>query len=148
MKRTLTVLMVGISALLFSCQKEQTLNGNNIESGGPQSGRVDPGEDSCEPFPFGILGLNGGSLTINSSRNLIADVGYSSGITSNTNQKIDNFTGTSYVHSQVNSFIYTAATYRPTGGIIRNDPGFDAFMDHCNACATGLSANLTGLNPI
>lgn len=141
MKRTLALLLVGISTFLFSCQKEQTLNGNNIESGGPQSGRVDPGEESCEPFPFGVLALNGGSLTINSSRSLIADVGYSSGVTSNINQKIDQFTGGAYVHSQVNSFIYTAATYQPTEGIIRNNPYYDNLMDQYNLNAVGLSAN-------
>ena len=147
MKKAFLALLVGFSAFLFSCKKEQITSGNDNNSGPVLGGRVDPEEGSCEPFPFGILALNGGSLTINSSRNLIGDVGYSSQVISNTNQKIDNFTGTAYVHSQVSSFIYTAATYQPTGGIIRNDPGVDAALNQFNDNAIVWSSNYAGMTP-
>ena len=131
MKTNALALLLGLSTLLFSCKKEQTQD--TITTGsdsGPVFGKVDPPPSgSCEPFPFGLLGLNNGNFTINSSTNLIADVGYSSYVTSTTNQKINNFTGTAYVHSQVTSFVYTAATYRPTGGIIQNTGDADAKLE-------------------
>ena len=151
MKKNTLVLLLGLSTLLFSCKKEQTQadiisNDNNNSGDGHVTGRQGP-PSGCEPFSYGLLGLNGGTFTINSSTNLIADVGYSSGVTSNTNQKINNFTGTAYVHSQVTSFIYTAATYQPTGGIVRNNATADANLDAANANAITVSANYAGLTP-
>ncbi len=148
MKTNALVVLLGLSTLLFSCQKEQ-MAGDNPGSNNNENvlGRVGPPPGNCEPFPYGLLGLNNGNFTINSSKNLIADVGYSGNVTSNTNQKIDNFIGTSYVHSQVNSFIYTAATYQPTGGIVQNSAVDDALLDASNANAISTSANFAALIP-
>lgn len=147
MKTKFLTVSILFAALVFTaCKKESS----DITSGnGPEivPGKVTPPTTGCEPFSFGLLGLNGGTFTINSSTNLIADVGYSSHVTSNTNQKINNFTGTSYVHSQVTSFIYTAATYQPTGGIVRNDADADAKLDAANANAITVSANYANLAP-
>ena len=149
MKKIFLSILVSSSLLLFSCKKEQAQSDGN--SGGPGDGPIYGREDipggDCALTPFGLLGLNGGTFTINSSRNLIADVGYSAGVTSNTNQKIDNFTGTSYVHSNVTSFIYTAATYQPTGGIIRNDIDGDARLNQANANAIAASAQYAAFTP-
>lgn len=149
MKKAFLASLVAFSTLLFSCKKEQISPESGTLSNEAISGRVgpDPDPNGCEPFPYGILALNGGTITINSSRNLIGDVGYSRQVTSNINQKIDNFTGTAYVHSQVNSFIYTAATYQPTGGIIRNDAVTDIELNQANDNAVALSANYAGLAP-
>ncbi len=149
MKKNAIVLLLGLSTLLFSCKKEQTqsdISAGNNNNDGPVFGRQGP-PSGCEPFAYGLLGLNGGNFTINSSTNLIADVGYSRNVTSTTNQKINNFTGTAFVHSLVTSFIYTAATYQPTGGIVRNDPGADAQLDAANANAIAVSSNYAGLTP-
>jgi choice-of-anchor A domain-containing protein len=149
MKKNLFSVLLVSSVLLFSCAKEPATDPSTSATpdNGPIHGRIDPGTGSCQLTPFGLLGLNGGTFTINSSHNLIADVGYSAGVTSTTNQKIDNFTGTSYVHSNVNSFIYTAATYQPTGGIIRNDGLGDAILDQANADAITASADYAAMAP-
>ena len=149
MKSNVLVLLLGLSTLLFSCQKEQTQEAIPVNSN-DDNGSIfhrDTIPESCEPFPFGLLGLNNGNFTINSSRNLIAEVGYSNHTTSSTNQKIDNFTGTSYVHSQVTSFIYTAATYQPSNGIVQNNAAADAKLDAANANAIAVSSNYAGLTP-
>ena len=148
MKTNALALLLGVSTLLFSCKKEQTQETGTGNDSGPVFGRVNPPPTGiCEPFPFGLLGLNNGNFTINSSTNLIADVGYSSQVTSTTNQKINNFTGTAYVHSQVTSFVYTAATYQPSGGIIRNTGDADAKLDAANANAIAVSSVYAGLTP-
>lgn len=146
MKKNFFSMILVSSILLFSCAKEPTTETVTTDNN-PIHGREEVPGGGCQLTPFGILALNGGTFTINSSRNLIADVGYSAGVTSNTNQKIDYFTGTSYVHSQVNSFIYTAATYQPTGGIIRNDGLADAMIDQANADAITASANYATMSP-
>ena len=146
MKVNALVLLMGLSTLILSCKKEQIQDPTTVDSG-PILGRVPAPVGNCEPFPFGLLGLNNGNFTINSSTHLIADVGYSSHITSTTNQKIDDFRGTAYVHSQVTSFVYTAATYRPSGGIVRNNAAADAKLDAANAEAIQVSSNYAGLTP-
>src|SRR5437868_5484871 len=140
MKKTKFALLLALLVALFSCKKDisgDSLDSNNNGSGSDGGiygrGGGGSGGDATTPFPYGLLGMNGGVFTINSGTNLIADVGYSSGVTSNTNQKIDHFTGTAYVHSNVSSFVYTAATYQPTGGIVRNDSTADASLDAANA---------------
>ena len=148
MKTIMLGILLGFSFILTSCQKEQ-LQGSDLSKNndqGPVIGRVDP-NGTCEPFPFGLLGLKNGTFTINSATNLIADVGYSSNVTSNTNQKINSFTGTAYVHTQVTSFVYTPATYQPSGGITRNDPIADALLNNANDNAIAVSANYASLTP-
>jgi len=152
MKKTLLPILMGLSLFLFSCSKEQNLTGESSTSnsgGGPSGGgifdRGGGGTSGDGDLPaFGLLGLEGGTFTINSSHNLIADVGYCSGVTSTTNQKIDNFTGTAYVHSQVANFVYTAATYQPTGGIINNGTA-DATLDQANDDAIAASAQFAAM---
>ena len=146
MKKNLLSVLLSSIVLLFSCTKEKIssneLTVNNPSKDGAIYGRIDPEEPGgdCALTPFGLLGLENGTFTINSSRNLIANVGYSKAVTSNTNQKIDNFTGGAYVHSQVSSFVYTAATYQPTEGIFRNNAATDAILDQANANAIAASA--------
>ena len=142
---------MSIMFTFIACKKQSLYDASSVmpdKSSSRIMGReTPPTGGSCEPFAFGLLGLNGGTFTINSSTNLIADVGYSRLVTSTTNQKINNFTGTAYVHSQVTSFVYTAATYQPTGGIVRNNAAADAKLDAANANAIAVSANYAGLTP-
>ncbi len=147
----ITGLIMSTMFTFIACQKQSLndassttpINGSKIVTGkeGPPTG------GNCELFAFGLLGLNGGTFTINSSINLIADVGYSKLINSTTNQKINNFTGRAYVHSQVTNFVYTAATYRPTGGIVRNNAAANAKLDAANANAITISNNYAGFTP-
>jgi major membrane immunogen (membrane-anchored lipoprotein) len=151
MKKNLLSVLLSSIVLLFSCTKEKVssneLTVNNSSKDGAIYGRIDPEPGDCALTPFGLLGLQNGTFTINSSRNLIANVGYSKGVTSNTNQKIDNFTGGAYVHSQVSSFVYTAATYQPTDGIFRNNAATDAILDQANANAIAASALYASFSP-
>jgi hypothetical protein len=94
---------------------------------------------------FTILGLEGGSVIINSATSVSGDVGYSKNVTSNTNQKIDNFDGTAYVHSTT-TFTHTAATYAPSGGIVTGGSA-DSLLEQANADATQASINFAGLTP-
>lgn len=102
---------------------------------------------------FVLLALNNGTMTINSSTSIIGNVGYSSGVTSNTNQKVDLFTGTAYVHSNVASFNYAAATFQPSGGIVTSATG-DAKLNQANVDALAAAAAYAGaaatqtLNPL
>ena len=79
---------------------------------------------------FVILGIGGtsaasrGDVSINSATSIIGNVGYNQFTTSLTNQKVNLFTGTAYVHSEVApggvtgaNWDYAAATYAPSGGI-------------------------------
>lgn len=170
MKKNALAVLFGLCLFLFSCSKQNTRENLNppVSDNGSVSGVQSPNTDNsqystnretvtggmqsltggtCTPFPFGILGLNGGNFTINSATNLIADVGYSSGVISNTNQKIDNFIGKAYVHSNVGSFIYVAATYQPSNGILQNNAAADAALDDANANAISVSANYAALTP-
>ena len=152
MKKNLLSIFLSSIVLLFSCKKigSDELSVVNPSKDGATHGRIEPPQDppgDCALTPFGLLGLQNGTFTINSSRNLIANVGYSKGVTSNTNQKIDNFTGGAYVHSQVSSFVYAAATYQPTEGIFRNTAATDALLDQANANAISASAMYASFSP-
>jgi hypothetical protein len=94
-----------------------------------------------------VLALENGSLIINSSHLLVGDVGYSKGVKSQTNQKVDTFIGTVYVHSQVSQFNYTSATFQPSGGIIQNNVTADAQLNQANIDALAASVNYAGLTP-
>ena len=79
------------------------------------------GSANATPFiasasDFTVLGLAGGSVTINSATSITGNVGYAAGVTSTTNQKVDAFDGAAYVHSTA-TFGYTAATFAPTSGL-------------------------------
>ncbi len=109
---------------------------------------------TCDPLglgaasQFGILGLNNGSIIINSSSSLKGNVGYSAGVTSTTNQKVDVFTGTVYVSSQVASFDYTPATFAPSGGIIGSptpSATADALLNQANIDALAASSSYAAL---
>ena len=153
MKKNLLPFLLSSIVLLFSCTKEKSgldeIASANASKDGTVLGRVPPPDEpgDCALTPFGLLGLQNGTFTINSSRNLIANVGYSKGVTSNTNQKIDNFTGGAYVHSQVSTFVYTAATYKPTEGIFRNTAETDAILNQANANAISASAVYASFSP-
>jgi choice-of-anchor A domain-containing protein len=108
-----------------------------------------PSHSSASPYSlgeaasFGILALEGGNLIINSSTQLIGDVGYSSGVTSTINQKAEDFTGGAYVHSGVNAFDYTDKNFFPSDGILTG-PAVDARLDQANLDALSLATFLNG----
>ncbi len=94
---------------------------------------------------YALLGLAGGTVIVNSATTVTGDFGYSSGVTSNTNQKITTWTsGTAYVSSGVSSFNYTPATYQPPGGIVTNATQ-DARLVTANTEALAASAQLGAL---
>jgi len=95
---------------------------------------------------FAILGLNDGALIINSGTSVIGDAGYSSGVTSETNQKVTLFDGAALVHSQVQAFSYTAKNFAPTGGINYGE-AVDLKLDKANAEAVSASAHYDSLTP-
>lgn len=92
---------------------------------------------------FGILGLENGTVIINSATSIVGDVGYSAGVVSTTNQKVDLFDGTAYVSSTAN-FSYTAATFVPTGGI-QTGPAVDQLLAQANADALAAAAHFASL---
>ena len=93
---------------------------------------------------FAMLGLNNGTVIVNSGHNVTGDFGYSNGVVSNTNQKVDSFTGTAYVHSGA-TFSYTAATFAPSGGI-QTGPLVDALLNQANVDAASGKLLLDGLS--
>jgi hypothetical protein len=95
---------------------------------------------------FGILGLNGGTVSINSATQIVGDVGYSQGVTSPDNQKAANFQGTVYVHSQVASFTYTDKNFLPSGGIVTGGIA-DGKLNAANTDALAASAQISALTP-
>ena len=99
-----------------------------------------------EAAGFTILGLEGGSVIINSATSISGDVGYGKNVTSNTNQKVDSFTGTAYVHSSA-TFNHTPATYMPSGGIIVGGSA-DTLLEQANADALATASNLALLTPM
>ena len=94
---------------------------------------------------FTILGLENGTVTINSATSIIGNVGYSAGVTSTTNQKVDTFIGQVYVSSAVSSFSYTAATFAPSGGFAPVNPANDSLLHQANLDAVAGSAEFAAL---
>ena len=96
-----------------------------------------------EAAEFTILGLEGGSVIINSATSIEGNVGYGKNVTSETNQKVDNFDGTAYAHSSA-TFKYTTSTYMPSGGInIGGDA--DKLLEQANADALSTASYLASL---
>ncbi len=95
---------------------------------------------------FVVLGLENGTVIINSATSITGDVGYSDGVVSNTNQKVDSFVGTAYVHSGA-TFNHTMATYDPSGGIQTGPGVVDDLLDQANADALAASAAAAALGP-
>lgn len=97
---------------------------------------------------FAILGLNGGSVIINSGRTLAGNVGYCAGVVSHTNQKVDTFIGGVYVHSTAD-FNYTPATFAPSDGFHfgSTNPGVDSQLNQAYLDALAASAAATALTP-
>ena len=94
---------------------------------------------------FTVLGLDGGEVIINSATSITGDVGYSSGVVSNTNQKVDSFVGTAYVHSDA-TFDHTSATFAPTGGIMSGTTS-DNLLDQANLDAIAASLAISAMSP-
>lgn len=92
---------------------------------------------------FGILGLNNGTVIINSATSIVGDVGYSSGVSSTTNQKVDTFTGTVYQHSSA-TVNYTLATFAPSGGFVTGGAA-DAKLNQANLDASAAWAQYSSL---
>ena len=95
---------------------------------------------------FAVLGLEDGSVIINSSTSITGNVGYSRNVTSNTNQKVDTFTGATYVHSTA-TFSHTPATYAPSSGILTGST-IDNLLDQAVADALSASSAYATLAPI
>ena len=98
-----------------------------------------------EAANFTILGLEGGSVIINSATSIDGNVGYGKNVTSGTNQKVDSFTGSAYVHSTA-SFTYTPATYAPSGGLTIGGSA-DSLLEQANVDALATASSLAGLAP-
>lgn len=142
MKKNLLVLLLGAAPFIFSCKKEvlQENDPVSIASNASSTGR-----ENCEPWPYGILGLSGGTVLINGVDNLIGDVGYSANVLSITNKNVGNFEGSSLVHSQVLNFLFSNASFQPLYGIVNNDVSVDDRINYANQCAATLTANYTAL---
>ncbi len=111
-----------------------------------------PPSTSCigEAANYVLLGLQGGTVSINSATNVIGNVGYSAGVTSTTNQKVGDgglFNGTVYVHSNVAQFQYTDKNFLPSGGIVQNNAAQSARLDQANASAVAASASFAAFTP-
>jgi choice-of-anchor A domain-containing protein len=98
-----------------------------------------------EASNFGLLGLENGSVIINSATKIIGDVGYSAGVVSTTNQKAEDFTGGAYVHSTA-TFSYQDKNFFPSDGILTG-PAVDARLDQANADVLLLASSLSSLTP-
>jgi choice-of-anchor A domain-containing protein len=109
---------------------------------------------------FVLLGIGGedathrGSVSINSSTSIIGNVCYNRFTTSTVNQKIDTFTGTSYVHSEVAPtgapgafWDFAAATYVPSGGIQYGsaNAAVDTLLQNARTSALAASSFYGGL---
>ena len=94
---------------------------------------------------FVLLALADGDMTINSATSITGNVGYSNGVVSHTNQKVDAFTGTAYVHSGAD-FQFTAATFVPTGGIISGGAA-NTLLNQANIDAVAAATYFAGLSP-
>lgn len=92
---------------------------------------------------FGLLGLENGSVTINSATQIVGNVGYSSGVTSTTNQKAEDFNGAALVHSGAN-FSHTSKNFLPSGGI-QTSVSVDDRLNQANSDVLLLANNLSGL---
>lgn len=95
---------------------------------------------------FALLALSNGSMIINSSTSITGDVGYSANVTSQTNQKVQSFTGTAYVDSTA-VFNYMPATFQPTGGIFVGPNMADQLLSNAQADVTTAATCYAGLGP-
>ncbi len=103
-----------------------------------------------EAAQFAILGLEGGSIIINSATNIYGDIGYSANVTSIDNKKAGNdgpFTGTVYVHGSVAQFSYDAQNFLPSGGIVQNNTTHNARLNQANIDAVAKSTLFAGKTP-
>lgn len=92
---------------------------------------------------FTLLALEGGNMIINSATSISGNVGYSDGVTSKTNQKVDVFTGAAYIHSGA-SVTTTPATFAPSLGTVVGGAA-DAKLDQANLDAIAAAAFISGL---
>lgn len=86
--------------------------------------------DLGEAEKFVLLGLNGGTVKVNSATSIQGDVGYGNGVTSHYNKKVQDFVGSAYVHSGAD-FEYDDKNFQPTGGIHMGSiaPAVDTLLD-------------------
>jgi choice-of-anchor A domain-containing protein len=97
---------------------------------------------------FAVLGLQNGTVIINSATSLVGNVGYCWNQVSTTNQKVDFFTGAAYVHSTA-TFNHTPATFAPSAGIHfgSSEATVDPYLDQAHTDALAASAAATVLPP-
>lgn len=106
-----------------------------------------------EASTFALLGLENGSVIINSSTAVTGDFGYSKGVTSTVNQKIGDdapWIGGAYVDSQVAAFAYSSKDYLPSDGIFGFPIGsasVDARLAQANLDALSAAALYGALTP-
>ena len=153
MKKALTALLFAMPILIASCKKVTsqdelgTVSATDSNKSSGLSRIAGVAGSLCDVLPFAVLALNNGSLSINSSSNITGTIGYSAGVTSPTNQKVDLFTGKALVHSGVTSFIYTAVTFLPTEGILRNSAPVDEILNSANTNALSISSTYSNMAP-
>jgi choice-of-anchor A domain-containing protein len=101
-----------------------------------------------EASTFALLGLEGGTVIVNSATSVNGDFGYGANVTSTTNQKIGDdapWTGGAYVHSTA-TFSYTAGNYLPSDGVTIGGAA-DARLEQANDDALAASAAYAALIP-
>lgn len=97
-----------------------------------------------EAEDFVLLALEDGSMIINSATSITGNVGYSDGVTSGTNQKVDLFTGAVYIHSGA-SVTTTPATFMPSLGTTIGGAA-DTKLDQANVDALLAAASIGGMS--
>ncbi len=93
---------------------------------------------------YAVLGLENGTVSINSSTSIIGSVGYCGSVTSATNQKVETFIGAADVHSTA-TFTYTPATFAPSLGI--HIGTMDATLNQAHDDAVAASAAIAAMPP-
>ncbi len=99
---------------------------------------------------YALLGLQNGTVIVNSATTVTGDFGYSAGVTSTSNQKIGEdylgqWTGAAYVHTGAD-FQYTDKNYIPSLGIVSN-LAEDARLNQANIDALAAWNFISGLAP-
>lgn len=94
---------------------------------------------------FVVLGLADGKVTINSATSITGNVGYSTGVNSTTNQKVDSFIGGAFVHSGA-TFSNAPDTFAPSAGIMIGVAA-DAKLNQANTDANAAATLIASLAP-
>ena len=144
-------MLIAAMPFLLSCQKDE------LAASAPPAAIKAPAypaldlegisRENCEPFPFGILALNNGSM-LSYGFDITGNLGYSKNVVSTTNTGLS-VNGTCYIHSAVGTIgnLLSVATYALPLSVIQNNPTADWRLDEANQHATNLSAVYNALTP-